>query len=368
MVPTAWRCARLHERRGSAVRYGARVSGKADDRNPDARFALKVSIALAIATLFATAWWLSSVFILLFGGVILAVALDAGASRLAQVTPLSERWSLAAVVVLIVATLALLFWLLGAQVATQFAALRTTLPQAAATAGEWLHGSSIGLALIDLYESAKDGDVPWSRVAVFTTAAVGGITNAVLMLVLGLYLAAAPRMYYRGFLQLVPGGFRPQVSAAMTAAGQGLRRWLFGQMLSMLAVGVLTALGLYLLGMPLALSVGLIAGLLAFVPFFGPIASGVLAVVLAFTQGPQQAMYVAILCIGIQQIEGFVLMPLIQRWTVSLPPALGMLAVVVFGLLFGLPGAVFATPLMVVLMILVQKLYVENNGGPTAAT
>lgn len=113
--------------------------------------------------------------------------------------------------------------------------------------------------------------------------------------------------------------------------------------------------------MPLALSIGLIAGLLDFIPFFGPIASGILAVILAFTQGPQQALYVAILCVGIQQLEGFVLVPLIQRWTVALPPALGMLAVVVFGLLFGLPGAVFATPLMVALMILVEKLYVENN-------
>lgn len=116
--------------------------------------------------------------------------------------------------------------------------------------------------------------------------------------------------------------------------------------------------------MPLALSLGLIAGLFAFVPFFGPIASGILAVVLAFTQGPQQALYVGVLCFGIQQIESFVLMPLIQRRTVALPPALGLVSVVIFGLLFGVMGILFATPLMVVLMILVQKLYVENDGQP----
>ena len=149
-------------------------------------------------------------------------------------------------------------------------------------------------------------------------------------------------------------------------ASQGLNRWLFGQMLSMAAIGTFTALGLHLLDIPLALSVGLIAGLLAFVPFFGPIASGILAVVLAFTQGPQQALYVGILCFGIQQIERFVLMPLIQRWTVSLPPALGLLSVVIFGLLFGVMGVVFATPLMVVLMILIKKLYVENDESPSA--
>ncbi len=334
----------------------------ADNPNALARFAVRVCIALAIAALFAAAWWLSSVFILLFGGIILAIALHAGASRLARFTSLSPRWSLTVLVLMIVVVTALLAWLLGGRLATQLATLRSTFPEAMSTAGEWLHSSSLGLTLLDLYETAKEGGMPWSRVALFTTAAASGVANAVLMVVLGLYLAGDPRMYYRGFLQLVTGGVRPQVATATVAAGQGLERWLFGQMLSMLAVGTMTALGLSLLGMPLALSLGVIAGLFGFIPFFGAIASGFLAVVLAFTQGPQQALYVAILCIGIQQIEGFILMPLIQRWTVSLPPALGMLAVVVFGLLFGIPGAVFATPLMVVMMILVQKLYVANNG------
>jgi predicted PurR-regulated permease PerM len=162
-------------------------------------------------------------------------------------------------------------------------------------------------------------------------------------------------MYYQGLLRLVPTNARTRVKVALSSAGQGLQRWLFGQMLSMTAIATLTALSLYLLDMPLAMSVGLIAGLFAFVPFFGPIASGILAVVLAFTQGPQQALYVGILCLGIQQIESFVLMPLIRRWTVSLPPALGLLSVVIFGLLFGLMGVVFATPLTVALMILVSE-------------
>src|SRR5690242_9422596 len=129
---------------------------KRADADPEVRFATRVCIALAIAALFVAAWWLSGIFVLLFGGVILAVALHAGASRVARITPLSESWSLAAVVGVIVATLALLIWLLGGRVATQLSALRETLPQAAATAREWLHGSSLGLTFLDLYESAKD--------------------------------------------------------------------------------------------------------------------------------------------------------------------------------------------------------------------
>ena len=105
---------------------------------------------------------------------------------------------------------------------------------------------------------------------------------------------------------------------------------------------------------------GLLAGALAFIPFFGPIASGVLAVLLAFMQGPELALYVAILCVVIQQIEGNLLMPLVQRWAVELPPVLGITAAVIFGLLFGLPGVILASPLMVVAMVLVRMLYVEG--------
>lgn len=338
--------------------------------NAQDQYTRRVIIAASIAALYVIAWWLSDVFILVFGGLILATALRAGATRIARIAPMAERGALAVVVVGIVALLAALFWLVGGRVAMQFAELRTALPQALATARDWLHATPFGFMLLDLVESAKDAGVPWARVAVFTTVAIGGIVNAVLMVALGLYLAASPDMYYQGLLRLVPMDARPRANVALSSAGHGLQRWLFGQMLSMTVIGTLTALGLYLLDMPLAMSVGLIAGLFAFVPFFGPIASGILAVVLAFTQGPQQALYVGILCLGIQQIESFVLMPLIQRWTISLPPALGLLSVVIFGLLFGLfglMGVVFATPLMVVLMILVRKLYVENDSSDVTA-
>ena len=141
---------------------------------------------------------------LLFGGVIFAIALHARASRLARLTPLSQPWALAAVVVGVLVVFALLSWLLGGRIVAQFATLRTTLPAAITTATDWLHGSTVGLAVLGLYDSLKEGGVPWSRVAMFTTAAVSGIANVLLMLVLGLYLAAAPALYYRGFLQLTP--------------------------------------------------------------------------------------------------------------------------------------------------------------------
>jgi len=123
-------------------------------------------------------------------------------------------------------------------------------------------------------------------------------------------------------------------------------------------------LGLAVLGMPLAAAVGFISGLLEFVPFFGAIASALLGTLLAFAQGPTQALYVGIFFFVIQQLEGNLVVPLVQRWAAHLPPVLSLLAVVIFGSLFGVEGIVLGTPLMVVLIVLVKKLYVDRQVEP----
>jgi predicted PurR-regulated permease PerM len=146
----------------------------------------------------------------------------------------------------------------------------------------------------------------------------------------------------------------------MDAAGRALSRWLLGQLIAMGAVGVAVATGLALLKMPLALALGLISGVLEFIPFLGPIISGTLAVIAAFAQGPEQALWVGLLFLAIQQIEGNVLIPLIQRWAVHLPPALAVASVLIFGTLFGWAGIILGTPLMVVCMVLVKQLYVNE--------
>jgi predicted PurR-regulated permease PerM len=214
--------------------------------------------------------------------------------------------------------------------------------------------------VLDVWESASADDVPWSRVANAATRTLGAVGSILLTVVIGVYLAADPSLYRQGLVRLVPPVYRARIDDALLASGHALSRWLLGQGISMLFVGLTTALGLALLGMPLAGTIGVIAGILAFIPFFGPIASGILAALLAFMQGPDQVLYVAGLCFAIQQIEGNVLMPFVQRWAVALPPVLGITAAVIFGLLFGMPGVILASPLMVVVMVLVSKLYVED--------
>lgn len=317
-------------------------------------------LAVALGLLMLLAWRLSDVLLLLFGAVIVAVVLGAMARPVKRWLGLSQRAAVAVVVALMLVVAAAGSWLVGDRVVEQTNDLRERLPAALADLGEWASSYRIGVALQEVWASANAEDVPWASVANVATRTLGAIGSIGLLVVVGIYLAADPTLYRLGLVRLVPPVYRLRIDGALLASGEALGRWLLGQGVSMVFVGSATALGLALLGVPLALTVGLIAGVLAFVPFFGPIASGVLAVLLAFTQGPTQALYVVGLAVAIQQVEGNLLMPWVQRWAVELPPVLGITAAVIFGLLFGLPGVILATPLMVVVMVLVQKLYVEG--------
>ncbi|WP_420473766.1 AI-2E family transporter [Noviherbaspirillum sp. ST9] len=136
--------------------------------------------------------------------------------------------------------------------------------------------------------------------------------------------------------------------------------WLRGKLLSMTVVGAATAIGLTILGVPLALALGLVAGLLDFIPYIGPVLAAIPALLIAFSQGPMLALYVILLFIVLQLLEGYLLLPLIERKTVSMPPALTITMQVLMGLAFGLAGIALATPLTAVVAVLVAMLYVED--------
>jgi predicted PurR-regulated permease PerM len=320
----------------------------------------RVIIAVALGALAFILWQLRDVLPLLFGGIIVATGLHALSERVSRMTPLPPRVALVGVVLALLALAGAGVWLVGGQVAGELAGLWQAVPNALSAASEWLSAAPFASVFAGTWQSIKDNGVPWLRVAGAAGVATSGFFNTVLIVALGLYLAADPQAYYAGTLRLAPMAYRAPIGAALTAAGQELRRWLMGQLVSMATIGVMTMIGFYLLGVPLALSLGLIAGVTEFVPFFGPIAFGIFAVLFAFTQGPTQALYVGLLCFAIQQFEGYVLQPLIQRWAVALPPALLVLSVVIFALLFGFIGAMLATPLMTVVMIMVRKLYEQD--------
>ena len=320
----------------------------------------RVVITVLVVGLAYLAWQVRDVSMIVFGGILVATLLTTLAHLITRFMSLPQKAAVSIVVLLLLLLFGVIGWWVGDTVAAQFSDLREKMPSAIKAFREWLAQVPGGETISAELEEMSDSKVPWADVASYTGTAVGGLANFVLILALGLYFAVSPQLYWRGFIRLIPPAYRKNAEAGLSSAANGLKSWLLGQLFTMVAIGVLTTIGLFLLGIPLAIPLGILAGLLEFVPFIGPVLFSVLATLLAFSEGPTAALHVAILTIALQQLEGDVLTPLIQKRVVSLPPVLSLVAVLIFAAVFGIPGILFATPLMVVVMILVQQLYIEH--------
>lgn len=333
------------------------------------RRVLTVAGIVAAAVLVALFLWaVIHVLLLIFAAVLLAVLLRGISGWVAEHTPLTEGWSLAVVVCALLVVGGVGAWLLAPSVAEQVDHLADRIPRALQRVEQRIQSYGWGRRLFaqrpdaqDVLAADKAGMVA-KATGVFSST-VGVLASFVIFLVLGLFLAADPRLYTEGVVRLVPIDKRERAREVLHAMGYALQWWLTGQVLAMLVVGVLSTLGLWLLRVELALTLGLLAALLNFVPNIGPLVAMVPAVLLALLQGPTTALYVVLLYLAIQTLEGYLITPLIQQRTVSLPPALTITAQVALGVLLGGLGVVVATPLMVCLIVLVQTLYVQDTLG-----
>jgi predicted PurR-regulated permease PerM len=323
-------------------------------------------IAFLVACLALLAWRLADVLLLGFGGVLVAVLLRHLAGIPSHWLRLPIGASLAAVVLGLVLLGALFVTSVGPQVAVQFEQLWQSLPEALQRFREFVASYDWGRDLLATGGQPRAGTLFNLATGLLGTL-FNAFTDALLVLVLGLFLAADPQLYRRGLLRLVPPARRPRGAEVLDALDDALWQWILGQSLAMLCIGVITAAGLMLLGIPLAIALGILAGLLNFIPYLGPILAGGPAVLIAFAQSPVDALYTLLLFVFLQSFEGYVLTPMLQQRAVSVPPALGILAIVGLGALFGAYGVLFATPLLLVAMVLVRMLYVEDALGDWGA-
>jgi predicted PurR-regulated permease PerM len=207
-----------------------------------------------------------------------------------------------------------------------------------------------------------------AQIASLVTALIGGIATAIVMVAIGLFLTVDPGLYVRGAIKLVPIARRARAAEVLATIGYALRWWLIGQLVSMTVLGVVTSAGLMFFGVELWLGLGLLTALLTFVPFLGPIIAGVPVLLIAFAEGAQTGIAVLIFYLVLQNVEGFLLTPLVQQRAVRLPPALLIAMQVLMGALFGIAGLLVAAPLTAAGMIAVNLLYIEGVLGDTRAT
>jgi predicted PurR-regulated permease PerM len=318
-------------------------------------------VAVSLVAVAAALWLVADAIVIAFGGIVLASVLLSMSTPLARATGIRPKWSLILVVVGLFGVAALLSWLFGNELAGEMAELQRRLPAAGEEFVVWLNQSAAGRVVVDAIKESGVNAEALTQASAVVAAMLGAAANLLLIAFLAIYFASDPSLYSNGALRLVPPSRRLQLKEALDEAGVALRKWVVAQAIAMVAVGAMTGATLGLMGVPLALSLGVTAGVMEFIPVIGPILAAIPAILLAFAKGPEMAFYVALVYIVVQQIESNIITPLVQRWAVKLPPVMGLLAIVACGLLFGVLGVVFAMPIAVVVMVLVKKLYVEDT-------
>lgn len=302
--------------------------------------------------------------LLVFAGVLLAVAIRGPAFVLARITGL-PGWAAVALLVLAAAgTLGAGAWFAAPALTGQFEDLARQIPAAWSALRDWLGDRAWGRALLDefvpgdLLRQVAPGATGVATAAVAGTA--GRLTDAVFLLFLGAFLAATPRAYLDGVARLLAPELRVGCRRVMAELGRVLTAWVSAQLLAMAIVGGVTYAGLSLLGMNLAGILAVLAALLGFIPILGPIIAAVPALLLAFGEGWTMMLWVAGLYLAVQILEGDVVTPLIQSRAIRLPPGVILLAQLILLSLFGLLGLALAAPIAAVLLVLSRRLYVEG--------
>lgn len=329
------------------------------------RVAIAAAGAAAAALVVVYVRHIADLLLVVFAGLLLAVALEGVARVTRRRLDVPRRASVLAILFGGSVLLGLLGWWTGPRVVDQVTALPSRLAAAAHDLRASLSSTAWGRGLVDRIWTDLQQH-PVSRVAGGVTGAFstvfGAITRSVTILVLGVFLAWSPRAYVDPLLDLVPAGSaRDRARSLLRTLTDALQSWMIGRLESMLVVGVLTVAALLVAGVPLALALGTIAGLLSFVPFLGPILSMIPAVLVGLGEGTGTALVVAAIFLGVQLVETNLITPIIIREEISLPPAYVITAQAVMGMLFGLIGVAVATPLALVPVVLVDRLYLGSS-------
>jgi predicted PurR-regulated permease PerM len=314
-------------------------------------------IWIGTAALFWLGWQLAEALLLVFAGLIFAAGLRSGTEALGRIVKLPHGVRLAIVVVAVLGGLFGFLAFAGVTLAAQLQALLMTLEAqvdrlAALAQGVGLdlfHGADAMTALQGIIEGNFD------RVAAFVGSTLGGLGALLLIVMLGIYVAADPQLYERGLEWLTPAHARHSLHATLGAMAHVLQRWVVGRLVTMAIEGGLTFVGLLLIGMPLAGVLALVAGLLAFIPNVGALIAGALIVAVGFSVSPGMGLWALGLYAVIQFIDGNILNPLVEKQAVDLAPAVVLAAQLLFGILFGILGVALADPIIALARVALER-------------
>lgn len=325
-------------------------------RDPLVRRELKkagvwIGLACAVALLVL----LIQPLLIIFAGLVFAAMLDGGVRLLGRVLRIPRGFRLLIVVLAVVAFLIGTFWLTGVHVVQQVTQLQDTLVQQFDRLTGWLSGIGVMPHKSDVSSILQQAMGSVGKLTSWVGSAAGALTSLFMIMVIGLFLAMEPDVYARGVQWMVPSDNRAEFAITFRRMGDTLRKLLAGRLIGMAAEGVLTAVALWIVGVPMALLLGIITGILAFIPNIGAFVSGVLMVAVGFSAGYETGLYAIGTYFVVQTFDGYVLIPMVARRTVDLPPALTLGAQILASALFGIMGLALADPMTAMIKVALER-------------
>jgi predicted PurR-regulated permease PerM len=382
--------------RRNILREGINVTSPADNRlqaRNDLAWAISVGgIGVVLfAALLAFTWQFAATLFLIFSGVLLGVALNAMSNLLGRVVRLPHALRLTVVCLVVAGMLSGIVFLGGATIAQQTTALSNTLKSQLVGVKGFLERNGIDTSFFDFGSLSSPSDdsapaassaTPHTLPSAGTIAASGGaifsqslklilgtasaVGNFFIVLFLGIAFATQPSVYRDGLLFMAPAKHRARATAIVDRIGETLDRWLIAQIITMVAVFLVTWIGLSIIGIQSSFILGIQAGLLAFIPTVGAILGGLIVVLASLASGWVAALSAFILFLGVHALESYVLTPIIQRQALDIPPATLFAFQILLGVVFGIWGLALALPLMAIAKVMIDHFKAED--APAAMT
>lgn len=326
-------------------------------------FVDKVWIVGAIFALILTLFFVFratfNIFILILAGALMACYFRGISAFLRRKIGWNSKLTLSISVFGTLLILVGIFYLTGATIANQASDIQNSFPDLIGKVKETLESSSVGKQILVQIQSVDLSDKIGAFLSTFFQSTFGGIGDLYVILLVGVFFTVSPSLYTKGVIALVPPKGRSIARELMNELGTGLTNWLLGKFIAMFAVFVLTAIGLIILGIPMWLTLAILAGLLNFIPNFGPITAMIPGVLVALSDSPTKALLVLGMYLLVQLIENSLITPKAQEKLIKMAPALIILAQVFLGALTGIWGVIFATPFLLIIILIVKKLYIK---------
>jgi putative permease len=323
--------------------------------------AKRAMVWVAVVGLAILAVYISQALLVIFGGIVFASMLDGGERLLGRVVPLGRGWRLGIVLLGTVGFLVWLSYFAGSQISREAAQLPEIIEAQSTRLLAWLDSQGFAIDVGNVQNIAGQLVTGVGTVTRAIGGLFGALTTLFLIAIIGIYIALEPRLYERGVAWMLPREQREDFCITASRMAFTMRRLMAGRLIGMVFEGVFTWIMLVAYGVPMAALLGIITGLLAFIPNVGALIAGILMVLVGFSGGVDMGLYTILVYLAVQTFDGYVVIPLIAKKTVDLAPALVLGAQLIMGVVFGVMGLFLADPLLAMIKVALERRAEQNE-------